>query len=183
MAIIDPVLLRLWGRLTALAEATPQLLRLNARQAPSLSRTFNRVLDGVAAERSNLWVADWLTAVHEHSSWLQRDGIHATTRGSRGRARLVAATAHAAFVGGIPAAPPAGCSISTMPLKVRTRGSDSLCLELRLHQLRYQHDTPDERFGSTTRDALIAWQALHGLAATGVLDTVARAALGLAPPD
>ena len=35
MAIIDPVLLRLWGRLTALAEATPQLLRLNARQALS----------------------------------------------------------------------------------------------------------------------------------------------------
>ncbi len=156
--------------------------RIARRTLVGLRTVKSAVLVDVASQRSNLWIADWLTSVQKHGNWLHRDGIHATGSGSRGRARLVAAAAHAAFVGGQPASPPAGCSVSTVPLKVRMTGIDVRCLESRLHQLRYQRATPDDRFGATTREALLAWQTLHGLASSGALDTPTRTALGLTPP-
>jgi len=170
--------------LTEIGEG-PRVLWVNVswRNFRSTGAVFNEVLTELVGSYSNLSVADWAAQVAQHPRWLSRDGVHQSITGRREWARFVARSAAATIGIGMTPGPPApNCSVVAVPVKVGTSGSDALCVETRLYQLRYQPGNPDSRVWWNTYRALKSWQGLHGLAATGRLDALTRTALGLDPP-
>lgn len=169
--------------LTEIGEG-PRVLWVNVvwRKFPATGAVFNGVLAELAGSRANLSVADWAGEVAQHPRWLSRDGVHQSIAGRREWARFVARIATTTIGAEMTLGPPpSACSVAAVPVKVGTKGPDALCLETRLHQLRYQPGTPDSSVSWNTYRALMSWQSLHGLPAKGRLDAVTRTALGLDP--
>jgi peptidoglycan hydrolase-like protein with peptidoglycan-binding domain len=144
---------------------------------------FNQTLVEMTATYPNLLVADWFTLADEHRIWMNKDLIHTTSLGGRERSKWTAREVHERLNGGGPSSlPPSPCSVSVVPLQRTMRGPDVTCLEQRLRQLRWLSKRADTRFDPYTAKALGNWQRRHDLPATGVLDEVTQAALGLLPP-
>jgi lysophospholipase L1-like esterase len=51
---------------------------------------YNRVLEGIARNRANLRVFDWVSMARAHPAWFGADGVHPTATGYRARAAAIA---------------------------------------------------------------------------------------------